>query len=880
MENEKLEDKIAPTAEMQLGETDRVKQLVVDADLGGRATVGLHGKVMLAVGLVWVIFQLWYASPLPFALRFAVFNDTEARSIHLAIGMFLAFLAFPASKRSPRNYVPILDWVFAFAGAFAAAYLFLFYNELATRPGAPTQFDVIVGVTGILLLLEATRRAVGLPMAVLAVIFLAYVLAGAYLPDVIAHKGASVPRMISHMWLVTEGVFGIALGVSVAFIFVFVLFGTLLDRAGGGNYMMQVSFALLGHMRGGPAKVSVVSSALNGTISGSSVSNVVSGGIFTIPLMKRAGYGGVKAAAIETASSVDGQLMPPVMGAAAFLMVEYVGIPYSEIIRHAFLPAVISYITLFYIVHLEAMKLGMQPMAKVRERSFSSALKSWGLGLAGTIAVCGAIYYVAIGARMAFGDAAPWILGALLLALYVYSVWVAAREPDLPVEIDVENPVLPPAWPTVKAGVHFLIPVGVLLWCLMVEELSPGLSAFWAIVMQIVLMATQRPLIELFRGKKGFSVEFVRGLREVVSGCDDGARNMIGMAVATGCAGLIVGAITLTGLGLRMTDFVEFVSGGNVTVMLLFTAFVCLLLGMGVPTTANYILVATLMAPVIVELGAQSGLVIPLIAVHLFVFYYGIMGDITPPVGLASFAAAAIAKEDPIQVGLQGSVYALRTVLLPFIWIFNPVMLLIDVHGWIEILLVAAAATLASLLFAAATMRWFRIKSRWWEIGLLLVATFILFRPDWFADRIAPEYIDVPASQFYDVVSKLDDGDRLVFVIKGQTMEGEDQRKTVAVQLGPRTSDRSNSVMDARKRLADVGLTVSGFGEQLQTAAVRFGSRAAKARIEQGYDIVSVKVPNDRISAYWFYLPGLAIAFLVWLMQGWRVHGRVTLQPV
>ena len=879
MEKKELEDKIAPTAEMQLGETDRVKQLVVDADLGGRSTVGLHGKVMLAVGLAWVIFQLWYASPLPFTLRFAVFNDTEARSIHLAIGMFLAFLAFPARKRSPRDHVPILDWIFAFAGAFAAGYLFLFYNELATRPGAPTQFDVAVGVVGILLLLEATRRAVGLPMAVLAVIFLAYVLAGAYLPDVIAHKGASIPRMISHMWLVTEGVFGIALGVSVAFIFVFVLFGTLLDRAGGGNYMMQVSFALLGHMRGGPAKVSVVSSALNGTISGSSVSNVVSGGIFTIPLMKRAGYGGVKAAAIETASSVDGQLMPPVMGAAAFLMVEYVGIPYSEIIRHAFLPAVISYITLFYIVHLEAMKLGMKPMAQVRERSFSSALKSWGLGLTGTIAVCGAIYYVAIGARMAFGDAAPWILGALLLALYVYSVWVAAREPDLPVEIDVDNPVLPPAWPTVKAGVHFLIPVGVLLWCLMVEELSPGLSAFWAIVMQIVLMATQRPLIEFFRGRKDFGVEFVRGLRDVVTGCDDGARNMIGMAVATGCAGLIVGAITLTGLGLRMTDFVEFVSGGNVTVMLLFTAFVCLLLGMGVPTTANYILVATLMAPVIVELGAQSGLVIPLIAVHLFVFYYGIMGDITPPVGLASFAAAAIAKEDPIQVGLQGSVYALRTVLLPFIWIFNPVMLLINVRGWLEIALVAAAATLASLLFAAATMRWFRIKSRWWEIALLLVATFILFRPDWFADRIAPEYTDLPATQFYDVVSKLDAGDRLVFVIKGQTLEGEDQRKTVAVQLGPRSGE-GNSVADARRRLAEAGLTVSGLGEQLQTAAVRFGSRAAKARIEQGYDIVSVKVPNERISAYWFYLPGLAIAILVWLMQGWRIRRQATLQPV
>ncbi len=465
---------------------------------------------------------------------------------------------------------------------------------------------------------------------------------------------------------------------------------------------------------------------------------------------------------------------------------------------------------------------------------------------------------------------------------FIYSTWVAAREPDLPVDIDIDNPVLPPAWPTVKAGMHFLIPIGVLLWCLMVEEFSPGLSAFYAIVAQVILMATQRPLIELFRGKKSFGAQFTRGLVEIVNGCNDGARNMIGIAVATGCAGLIVGAITLTGLGLRMTDFVEFVSGGNVMVMLLFTAFVCLVLGMGVPTTANYILVATLMAPVIVELGAQSGLVIPLIAVHLFVFYYGIMGDITPPVGLASFAAAAIAKEDPIQVGIQGSVYALRTVLLPFIWIFNPALLLIDIHGWWEALLVAAAATIASLTFAAATLGWFRIKCRWWEIVLLLIATFILFRPDWFADRIAPEYTDAPGvALLRDRQPARSRATGWCFVIKGHTLEGEDRQQDCRGAVRAQgTGDGKNPALDARKRLADAGLTVSGLGEQLQVSAVKFGSRAAKARIEQGYDIVSVKVPNDRISAHWFYLPGLAIAILVWLMQGWRVHRRVTLQPV
>jgi TRAP transporter 4TM/12TM fusion protein len=870
----KLEEELAPTAEMQLGDTD-VQQLVKDSDFGGRSTEGFVGKVMLAVGLTWVIFQLWYASPLPFALRFGVFNDTEARSIHLAIGLFLAFLAFPATKKSPRDRVPVLDWLLAAAGAFSALYLIIFYQELALRPGNPTQADIVVGVVGILVLLEATRRAVGLPMAVLAVLFLAYTILGPYLPDVIAHKGASIPRLVSHMWMVTEGVFGIALGVSVSFIFVFVLFGTLLDRAGGGNYMMQVSFALLGHLRGGPAKVAVVSSALNGFISGSSVSNVVSGGIFTIPLMKRAGYGGVKAAAIETSSSVNGQIMPPVMGAAAFLMVEYVGIPYSDIIKHAFIPAVISYIALFYIVHLEALKLGILPAARERDRTMRDRLVSWGMGLSGTIAVMALIYYIALGAKAMLGEAAPYVLGALLAAVYVWSTRVAARQPDLPTEIDVQNPVLPPTWPTVKAGLHFLIPIGVLIWCLMVEELSPGLSAFWGVVTQVLLMVTQRPLIALFRRQGGLSRQFAVGLQDVVGGCNDGARNMIGIAVATGCAGIIVGAITLTGLGLRMTDFVEFVSQGNILVMLVFTAFVCLVLGLGVPTTANYILVATLMAPVIVELGAQSGLVIPLIAVHLFVFYYGIMGDITPPVGLASFAGAAIAKEDPIAVGIQGSIYAVRTVVLPFIWIFNPALLLIDVHGWGEALLVAVASTIASLLFAAATMAWFRIKCRWWEVVLLLVATFALFRPDFFADMVGPEYTEAPASQFIEVVNRLDEGDRLVFRIEGQSLEGEDKSKTVAVQLGPKVSE-GNPAADARKRLAEAGMTVSGMGEMMQVANVRFGSRAAKARIEQGFDIVGVKVPTDRVNAHWFYIPGLLLAALVWLLQGLRMRRLTT----
>jgi TRAP transporter 4TM/12TM fusion protein len=844
-----------------------LEQLVADSDTGGRAATGFAGRFVFALALAWSLFQLWYASPLPFALGWGVMNDTEARSLHLGIALLLGFLCYPALRTpAQRAAIPWFDWLVGLLAAFAGAYFLLLYAELATRPGKPILQDILVASAGLLLLLEATRRAVGLPMTVLALVFLAYIMLGQHLPEVLQHKGASWERMLSHQWLTTEGVFGVALGVSVSYIFIFVLFGALLDKAGAGNYMMQVSFALLGHLRGGPAKVAVVSSGLNGLISGSSVSNVVSGGIFTIPLMSKAGYGGVKAGAIETASSVNGQIMPPVMGAAAFLMVEYVGIPYTDIVKHAFLPAVISYIALFYIVHLEALKLGLEPMAQARSRGLRQKLAAWGLGIFGTVAVCGAIYYVAEGAKHAFGGAAPWILGLALGALYVYSVHVAAKCPDLPPDIDVDNPVLPDTWPTVKAGLHFLIPIGVLIWCLMIEELSPSLSAFWATASLLALMATQRPLIALFRRRGNAAAEGALGLREIVDGLNDGARNMIGIAIATGTAGIIVGGITLTGLGFRMTDFVEVVSQGNVFAMLLFTAFVCLVLGLGVPTTANYILVATLMAPVIVELGAQSGLVIPLIAVHLFVFYYGIMGDITPPVGLASFAAAAISGEDAIKTGIQGSVYALRTVVLPFVFVFNPMLLLIDVRGWFEITLVALAATAASLLFAAATLGWFRLRCTWWEIVLLLAATFALFRPDYFMDKLYAPYTEAPAKEIFNVAGKLPQNDRLVLVIEGTNVEGEDVRKTVAVQL--------TKPGEGRARLAEAGLTVSALGTEVRVTAVKFGSRAKKSGFEQGFKIAAVKVPTERPSEHWVYVPGLALAALVWFMQGMRMRRR------
>lgn len=853
-----------------------LQTLVADNDTGGRNARGVAAAMVFVVSIGWALFQLWQASPLPFAIGWGILNDTQARSIHLGLALFLAFMAFPAWRSaSQRQNVPWYDWILALVAAFAGSYLFLFYNELATRPGQPNTLDIVTGTIGLVLLLEATRRAVGWPMAVLAIVFIAYCLLGPWMPDVLAHKGASFNRMLSQMWLGTEGVFGVALGVSSSTIFVYVLFGALLDRAGGGNYMMQVSFAALGHLRGGPAKVAVVSSGLNGLISGSSVSNVVSGGIFTIPLMKKAGYGGVKAAAIETMSSTNGQIMPPVMGAAAFLMVEYVGIPYAEVCRHAFLPAILSYIGLFYIVHLEALKLKIEPMVQPIERSLREKALRTALGCSGTVVLVCVLYFLLEGLKALLGEGAAWAVMGVMLALYLASVWMAAREPDLPDDIDVSNPQRLDTWSTVKAGLHFMLPIGTLIWALMVEEQSPALAAFWAIVVLMVLMATQHALIALFRGQGQVLHKLRSGCVDVVQGLNAGSRNMIGVAVATGTAGIIVGAISLTGLGLRMTEFVEFVAQGNVMLMLLFTAFVCLVLGLGVPTTANYVLVATLMAPVIVELGAQNGLIIPLIAVHLFVFYYGLLGDVTPPVGLATFAGAAIAQESAIKVGVQGALYGLRTVILPFIWIFNPALLLVGVSGWAEIVLVAMASLLAMLAFTAITMNWMRVRCKPWELAMLALATLLLFRPDFFMDRIAPAYTSVPASQIYAVAGEAPAGATLAVQIEGMTLEGDERSKTVAVPLGEANPD-------GRKRLADSGLQLMVLGDQVQIAAVRFGSAARKAGFEEGFDVAALKLPTDRPSPYWFYIPGSLLLLAVWLLQGRRLRGgsATPLRPV
>ncbi len=853
------------SSDSQLPPSQKADEIVAEAETGRRTPLGWPSKVLLSVSLLWSLFQIWYASPLPFIFNFGVLNDTEARSIHLAFSIFLVYLAFPALKSSPRTFIPWQDWFFATAAAFCSGYIYMFYRELSDRPGLPTDLDMVVAVAGMVLLLEGTRRALGPPLMVVAMVFLFYTFAGPYMPEVIAHKGQSLNKVVSHQWLGTEGVFGVALGVSTSFVFLFVLFGSLLEKAGAGNYFIKVAFSLLGHMRGGPAKAAVVSSALTGLISGSSIANVVTTGTFTIPLMKKVGFPDYKAGAIEVAASTNGQLTPPIMGAAAFLMVEYVGISYVEVITHAALPALISYIALVYIVHLEAMKANMQGIPRQHKRTLAQTLLGFISGIIVVMVATILIFYGIGWIKQIFQEVAIWIVGFLIVFLYIFLLRFAANFPDLEPE-DPEEIIthLPEPGPTIKSGLHYLLPLFVLVWCLTIERFSPGLSAFWATMFMIFIVLTQRPLMAWFRSDENLNRSFRRGFFEFSEGLVTGARNMIGIGVATAAAGIIVGTVTLTGIGLVMTEFVEFISGGNLVLILIFTAIISLILGMGLPTTANYIVVSTLMAPVIVTLGAQNGLIVPLIAVHMFVFYFGILADDTPPVGLAAFAAAAIAKSDPIKTGIQGFTYDIRTAILPFLFIFNTELLMIGIDSWWHLLLTIITAILAMLLFAAATQGFFFVHNRWWETVLLLLISFTLFRPGFWWEMAFPSNQVVPPTQIIEMVEKLPPNSDLRLFVEGESLDGDLVSKMVVLPMGKTASGKA--------RLEQAGLELRTEKQRVFVEMVVFDSFAQKAGIDFDWEILSLQVPTARPAKQWMFVPALL------LLGGivWRQRSRQT----
>lgn len=836
------------------------ESLVAEAETGGRnPSSQTLTNFLLYTALAWSLFQLYVSSD--WVLEFTPWMGADVvKRFHLIFAGFLAFLSYPAFKSSPRNRIPILDWVMAIAIAIACAYLI--YSTVwdaeafEMRLGTPSTLDLIFGVSGLVLLLEATRRALGPPLMIVAILALSYAYFG--LGD---YAGASLNKIISHMWITTEGAFGIAIGVSATMVFLFVLFGALLEQAGAGNYFIRVAFSLMGHFKGGPAKAAVVASALTGMISGSSIANVVTTGTFTIPLMKKVGFSAEKAGAVEVASSTNGQLTPPIMGAAAFLMVEYVGIPFVQVIKHAFLPAVISYIALVYIVHLEAMKAGMTGMPRPHKMDKMGKL----IGILSVVIVLGFLVWVLppliTGLKVFAGEMTRTAVMVILVAGYLALLYYSSRVPDLSDDEIVE---LPEVGLTVKSGLHYLLPVVVLVWLLTVERLSPDLSAFWAAIFMIVILVTQKPLLDLFRGKSNIFGRVREGFIDLKDGLINGAKNMIGIGVATAVAGLIVGTVTLTGIGQVVIGLVETVSGGNIFLILLFTAMISLILGMGLPTTANYIVVSSLMAPVIVSLGAANEIAIPLIAAHMFVFYFGILADDTPPVGLAAFAAAAISGGDPIKTGLQGFAYDIRTAVLPFMFVFNTQLLMIGIDNTFEFVLVVVAATIGMLLFAAATQGFWFTKNRLWETAALLIGAFLLFRPGFIWDKIETPYEKKPGAEIFQVADTMKAGDNIQFVVSGETVDDIARKYTFILPLEEGASGKerfNNTGLQLDDTLGPMEVAFVAEGKSKQVEAIK------KAGVDSGWIIDSVQVKRDILPKQIMFIPALLLVFFVGWLQ-------------
>jgi TRAP transporter 4TM/12TM fusion protein len=658
--------------EKNIHETDDglelAKRLAEEEEGISRKPKGPGKYIIPFIAIVWSLFQLSLPSWL-------VLDSTFIRAIHLGFAMLIVFLNYPLFKKtrfglkyfSQKDRIPLLDYIIAVVACLSALYIAIDYSGMTERYGAPITRDIVIGLILVVLLLEASRRVIGPALSVIATAFCLYAFFGPYMPDVIAFKGVSLSRFIGQMTMSTEGIYGIPLDVSATIVFLYVLFGAMLDKAGAGRYFIQLALSLLGRFKGGPAKAAVLGSMFTGLVNGSSIANVVTTGTFTIPLMKKVGYPPTKAAAIEVAASTDGQIAPPIMGAAAFIIAEYVNVPYVDVIKAAAVPAFASYAALIYITHIEASKAGLRGMSKEE---------------------------------------------------------------------------LPPFFKTLISGIHFILPVLFLLYQLIIARHTPERAAFQAVCVLGVIMLVQGP-VKAYLKKEPIGPAFKQGIIDIFAGLASGGRNMVAVALATAAAGIIVGVVAM-GLGGLITQIIDTISGGNIYIMVVVTAIASLIIGMGLPTTATYIVMASLTAPAMVHIAHGQGFMVPLMAAHLFCFYFGILADDTPPVGLAAYAAAAIAKSPPIPTGVQGFMYDIRTAILPFMFIFNSDLILHNINNWPQGLLIFAMACIGNFAFASATQGWFVARNRIYEIPIFLSVTVMAMRPDAVA-----AWIGIPHDQRY-----------------------------------------------------------------------------------------------------------------------------------
>ena len=760
---------------------DKIKEKISEDISPTKNLTGLHLKIVFGIAILWTFFQLWYASPFPFWFNFGMFKGLPARAIHLGFALTLTFLIFPIAR---GKKISIYDIFISIIAAFCCLYIYIFYDDLVNRGGIllvkeffglKIPVEIIIGTIGIIVLLEATRRAIGLPLVIIAICFLLFSYFGQYAPDIISHGGLSLKRLVGFQWFNQEAIFGIPIGVSVDFIFLFVLFGALLETAGGGKYFLDLAFALVGKMRGGPAKAAILGSGMTGMISGSSIANTVTTGTFTIPIMKKTGFSEEKAGAIEVSSSVNGQIMPPVMGAAAFVMASFIGVTYFEVVKHAFLPAIISYIALFYISHLEALKLGLKGM---------------------------------------------------------------------------DDSEVPHLKKTFLSGLHFLIPIFVLIYLLVYMRYTAAYSIFYATLSLIFVNLVSR-LIK----NNDFKTGIIEWYNQTIVGFQKGAINMVGVGIAIATAGIIVGAVGSTGLSTNLIIVIETIAKDNIIILIALTIVLCLLLGMGLPTTANYVVVASLMATVLVDVGNASGFIFPLIAVHLFVFYFGLMADVTPPVGLASYAAAAISGGDPLKTGLQAIWYSLRTGILPIVFLFNHELLLIGVDSIWQALIVIITSLIGILVFTAATQRWFINRLRWYEIIIFLIISISFLAPEFVLNKFYPKF-NVQKLSATSINSLSLDPSKEVHIKVTRVTEYGDRYKLFVID---------DKKFEDRYNLDKYGLNVIEQNDQVIIDKLNWKGEAKKSGIQKGDIISNLKIENlDRPNKIIVY----PFAFILLLVFG------------
>ena len=578
------------------------------------------------------------------------------RAVHLGFVLVLIYLLYPARATGSKHKLAWYDVLLAAAGAAVCGYIVWNYDVIVLDAGPPTEMDFIFGCASILLVLEATRRIVGLPITLVAVCFLLYAKFGNLIPGMMGHPGFSMKRIVAHMYLTTEGLFGMPLGVSASFVFLFILFGAFLHSTGLGKFFIDLALAAAGRFVGGPAKVAVLASGFFGTISGSSVANTVSTGTFTIPLMKSVGYRGAFAGAVEAASSTGGQIMPPIMGAAAFIMAQFLGVGYVEIAKAALIPALLYYLAVGFMVHMEAKRLGLKGIPKER---------------------------------------------------------------------------LPRAWFVLRQGGYLLIPIFVLIY-LLIQGYTPLKSAYYCILATVIISLVANNW-KAWAGASSSGLNVGHSLaqcnrqagKDILQAMENGGRLALGVAAACACTGFVIGVVTLTGVGLKLANAILTLSAGSFALTLFFTMLACIILGMGVPTTANYVIMATITAPIVVKLGVD------LLAAHMFVFYFGIVADITPPVALAAYAGSAIAKSNPMKTGVTATRIAIAAFIVPYVFAFSPEMLLLGapVYRAVQI----AVTSFIGMYGVAAGMEGFmQTKLNWPQrlfciaCGLMLIDTGVL----------------------------------------------------------------------------------------------------------------------------------------------------------